>query len=187
MYPGRYTLTANGNVQNDFELLEWNWYSITQQVHAPGDPGLDSNEAKSFSAVNMLRPDLSGAYTDANGVEWLLNANLTNSNTNIDIHTEQISATSCILYGHVGVEYDTKPYTSEYVYTAETIVQVYNYSQTWRWQATITSGTVGAVSYTPVIGLKNFYTGVIFNDGSYESAISYAGPFGPTPVVTITV
>ena len=187
MYPGRLALIQNGTVQYDFVLSEWNWFVRTEQVHAPGDPGLDGSETKSFSAQNMLRPDESGAYTDANGVEWELNSNNQSTNRILDIHQKQISATSCILYGHVGVEYDTRPYTSEYVYTAETIVEVYNYTQTWRWQATITSGTVGAVSYTPVTGLKNSYTGVIFNDGSYESATSTAGPFGPTPVVTITV
>jgi len=44
IYPGRLALIQNGTAQYDLVLSEWNWFVSTQQVHLPGDPGLDSND-----------------------------------------------------------------------------------------------------------------------------------------------
>jgi hypothetical protein len=187
LYPGRTKLMHDGVVDLDIEVLEWNWFLYNETRRTPGEPGQDGQESKFFSAVQMLRPTATGPYTDADGVSWEILANVTNTNQTLDIHLNDLTGNYCILYGHIGVEYGFRPLTNTYTYTSEQIQQVYNYATTWRWQVPITGRSLGSVSCTPVIALKNYYTGVIFEDGSYESAQSTAIPIGPVPEVTITL
>jgi hypothetical protein len=135
----------------------------------------------------MLRPTATGPYTDADGVSWEILANVTNTNKTLDIHLNDLTGNYCILYGHIGVEYSFRPLTNTDTYTSEQIQQVYDYATTWRWQVPITGRSLGSVFFTPVVAVKNYYTGVIFEDGSYESVQSNAIPIGPVPEVTITL
>lgn len=185
MFPGRYKDVENGIVITDNELQLWQWYFANRQAHPWGEPGFNGQEVKAFSGYSVLLPSLGGGYTDQNGDSWFITTNPNNSGTVLDLHVKQISSTVCVLYGHVGVEYTFYPHTSENYYTNETAAMIYLYNQTWRWQSTITNGTPGGVSVSPVIGELREVLGVE-QDGTLIGRVT-SGTFGPTPQVTITL
>lgn len=189
VWPGRLIVTSdNGDgVVTDLDIPDyWTWSRNDQLVHKFGEPGRNGSDFRKFSCAIFYGPTLGGSqYTDQSGEVWFFNND--GRFEVLDIHYKTVNASSCLVYGHIGVENAFTPYTTTNDWTSAQLQQVYNYSMTWRWQATVSGGSVGGISIVPVAGLKNYYTGVIFQDGSLEQLTSTAIPFGPTPEVTITL
>jgi hypothetical protein len=103
----------------------------------------------------------------------------------LDIWFEKLNATQCLLYGHVGVERDTSAFKVSCDLTEQDLPAYSSIDQTWRWQAVITNGVAGDVTMTPVASARQTYALDASNNLTVVQDTN--GPFGPTPVVTITV
>lgn len=153
---GTTTLLLNGDIAYEFDSgWYWEYYVL--------DSGTGAAEKEVFSA-GLERWQLSVPeeyeYTEVAGLYG----------------TKVISATECLLYGHVNVQYSVRPENADPPNYGAWL----DYNSLWRWESTITNGVPGDVSMVPVVGYQITYdeTGQNIN----ETAASY----GPTPTVTLT-
>ena len=187
IFPGRARQVQNGVTVFDVEWERWSWYEyIAQTVDSNGvDAYGDQFEFKWFSTFQMQVPVVGQYYYDDSEGRWNISVSAYNPDRSfLDIHIKQIDRRRCILYGHVGVEYDYNPMTMAFP-TAQELLQKITFNQTWRWQSVLQNGTLGSVSVVPVVG----YT-ITYERGPGESIIptsTLTNPVGPQPSVTITI
>ena len=153
---GTTTLLLNGEIAYQFDSgWYWEYYVL--------DSGTGAGEKKVFSA-GLARWQLSlpegYEYSDFGQVYG----------------TKVLSATECLLYGHVNVQYSLRPENA----SPPDYGAWLDYNSLWRWESTITNGVHGGVSMVPVVGYQITYdeTGQLIN----ETDESY----GPEPTVTLT-
>jgi hypothetical protein len=191
IYPGyeNYYIDDVAIIDQSTNLWTWNYHRQTTRIdgmYACWPYGY----RRYFSCNNYILPSSINssrtAYTDSNGVTWSINNNIYNRPFGLDRHSKQISATECILYGHVGVEADERPFYLDCQLTQEGMAEYFDKRDAWRWQATITGGVIGSVSMTLIASSKFTYAGYD-SSGNLIGQTDTNGPFCPTPEVTITI
>ena len=98
------------------------------------------------------------------------------------IKPKQISATECIIYGHVVVLYNFDPGSN--AGTPRDCAAKLDYNMLWRWQCTLTDSIPGPVSVVPVLGYRITYAADA--NGDCQNITDEVASIGPTPTVTLT-
>ena len=188
IYPGYRDEIADGVVLANQATNFWAWNYSRETTTIDGSRGCWPFYLREFFACNQyFIPDswVKGKYTDGNGQQWNMTFVAFGTPNVLDIWFEKLNATQCLLYGHVGVEMDTSAFKVSCDLTEEELPSYLTINQTWRWQTIVTNGVAGDVTMTPVASLRQR---LVFDaSNNLTSALDTNGPFGPTPVVTITV
>ena len=194
IYPGYQYNELNGEVLINVETQQWSsLYTKQEQDPFPNLSYWPFIDIKNFSCNNILVPQdavfVGGfgqmQYSDNDGSQWFIQVNIADKNFLLDIHFKE-NANECILYGHVNTQTQSYKKALSYTIPQEDLHLQVTETQSWRWQSTIFNGVFGDVTITPVSAVRQTYTG--YDDsGNLITNYDYSGPFGATPVVTITI
>jgi hypothetical protein len=188
IYPGYRDEISDGIVLANQATGFWAWNYFRSTSIIDGSYGCwPFTLVEVFACNRYLMPDswVQGKYTDGNGQQWNMSSTLFPTPNLLDIWSAKLNATQCLLYGHVGVERQTSAFKVSCDLTEEELPSYLTINQTWRWQTIVTNGVAGDVTMTPVASLRQR---LVFDaSNNLTSALDTNGPFGPTPVVTITV